>query len=119
MPRTAAPRIANLTPRQAAAIHRKAGASAAQLADAGDLARWQGALEAFRQRLLGPVFRAIALDYDGTLVDTRHRFDAVSPEVKSQLSRLLGAGVKLAIATGRGASVHPPPAARCTRTAAP
>lgn len=39
LPRTAAPRIANLTPRQAAAIHRKAGASAAQLADAGDLAR--------------------------------------------------------------------------------
>lgn len=63
-------------------------------------------MEAFRQRLLGPVFRAIALDYDGTLVDTRHRFDAVSPEVKSQLSRLLGAGVKLAIATGRGASVR-------------
>jgi len=106
LPRTAAPRNANLTPRHAAAIHRKAGVSAAQLNDAGDLARWQEALEAFRQRLLGPVFRAIALDYDGTLVDTRHRFHAISPEVKSQLTRLLGAGVKLAIATGRGASVR-------------
>ncbi len=106
LPRIAAPRIANLSPRHAAAIHRKAGVSAAQLADAGDLARWQGALEAFRQRLLGSIFRAIALDYDGTLVDTRHRFDAVSPEIKSQMSRLLSAGVKLAIATGRGASVR-------------
>lgn len=106
LPRVATRRIANLSPRHAAAIHRKAGVSAALLADAGDLARWQGALETFRQRLLGPVFRAIALDYDGTLVDTRHRFDAVTPEIKSQLSRLLGAGVKLAIATGRGASVR-------------
>lgn len=106
LPRIAARRIANLSSRHAAAIHRKAGLSAAHLADAGDLARWHGALETFRQRLLEPVFRAIALDYDGTLVDTRHRFDAVTPEIKSQLSRLLAAGVKLAIATGRGASVR-------------
>src|SRR5690606_34656684 len=90
----------------AAAIHRKAGVSAARLADAGELARWREALEAFRRRLLEPVFRAIALDYDGTLVDTRHRFEAVTPEIKSQLRRLLGAGVQLAIATGRGASVR-------------
>lgn len=106
LPRVAAGCIANLSPRHAAAIHRKAGVPAAQLADAGDLARWREPLETFRQRLLGPVFRAIALDYDGTLVDTRHRFDAVKPEISSQLSRLLVAGIKLAIATGRGASVR-------------
>lgn len=106
LPRVAAGRKANLSPRQAAAIHRKAGVSAAQLADAGGQGRWQEAFQAFRQRLLGPVFQAIALDYDGTLVDTRHRFDAVTPEIKSQLIRLLSAGVKLAIATGRGASVR-------------
>lgn len=104
--RVAPRRIANLSPRHAAAIQRKAGISAAQLVDSDDLARWREALETFRQRLLGPVFRAIALDYDGTLVDTRHRFDAVTPGIKGQLIRLLGAGVKLAIATGRGASVR-------------
>jgi hydroxymethylpyrimidine pyrophosphatase-like HAD family hydrolase len=106
LPRVTARSTTNLSPRHAAAIHRKAGVSVARLADAGDLARWREALETFRQRLLEPVFRAIALDYDGTLVDTRHRFDAVTPEIKSNLSRLLGAGVKLAIATGRGASVR-------------
>ncbi|WP_454685352.1 HAD hydrolase family protein [Ancylobacter moscoviensis] len=106
LPRIAGRRIANLSPRHAAAIHRKAGVSAARLADAGALARWREAVENFRQRLLEPVFEAIALDYDGTLVDTRHRFDAVRPEIKDQLIRLLGAGVKLAIATGRGASVR-------------
>lgn len=104
--RVAAGHIANLSPRHAAAIQRKAGVSAAQLANADNLARWREALETFRQRLLGAVFRAIALDYDGTLVDTRYRFNAVTPEIKSQLVRLLGAGVKLAIATGRGASVR-------------
>lgn len=106
LPRVAARRIANMSPRHAAAIHRKAGVSAAWLADVGDLARWREALESFRQRLLGPVFRAIAFDYDGTLVDTRHRFDGVTPEIKNQLTRLLRSGVKLAIATGRGASVR-------------
>jgi len=106
LPRVAARRIANLPPRHAAAIHRKAGVSAARLADTGDLTRWRQALENFRQRLLGSVFQAIALDYDGTLVDTRHRFDAVTPEIKGQLRRMLEAGVKLAIATGRGASVR-------------
>ena len=60
----------------------------------------------FRLRLSTAVFRAIALDYDGTLVDTRHRFDAVTPEISIQLTRMLEAGVKLAIATGRGASVR-------------
>jgi hydroxymethylpyrimidine pyrophosphatase-like HAD family hydrolase len=106
LPRVATRRTANLSPRHAAAIHRKAGVSTEQLAVAGDLSRWREALEAFRERLLKPVFGAIALDYDGTLVDTRHRFDAVTPEITGQLSRLLGAGVKLAIATGRGASVR-------------
>lgn len=106
LPRIAVQRIANLSPRHAAAIQRKAGVSAAQLADTGDLARWKVALEAFHQRLLEPVFRTIAIDYDGTLVDTRYRFDALTPKITDQLARLLTAGVKLAIATGRGASVR-------------
>lgn len=106
LPRVAIRRIANLSPRQTAAIHRKAGISTAQLADAGNLAHWQGAVETFRHQLLQPVFGAVAADYDGTLVDTRHRFDAMTPEIGAQLTRLLASGVKLAIATGRGASVR-------------
>jgi hydroxymethylpyrimidine pyrophosphatase-like HAD family hydrolase len=106
LPRVSFQRVANLSPRHASAIYRKAGVSAARLAEVGDLTRWREALELFHQQLLGHVFRAIALDYDGTLVDTRHRFDSLTPEITSQLIRLLGAGVKLAIATGRGASVR-------------
>lgn len=106
VPRTEQRRIANLSPRHASAIHRKAGKSVAQLAEVGDLARWQKALAAFHKRLLGTVFPAIVLDYDGTLVDTRYRFDTLTPAIKGELTRLLDAGVKLAIATGRGASVR-------------
>jgi hydroxymethylpyrimidine pyrophosphatase-like HAD family hydrolase len=106
LPRETVQRAGNLSLRHAAAIQRKAGASLGQLAKAGDLVRWQEAMNSFRERLLGSVFQAIALDYDGTLVDTRHRFDAITPEISSQLGRLLKVGIRIAIATGRGASVR-------------
>lgn len=106
LPRSAEDRVAGLSARDAVAICRKAGVSAAELGRAGDLRRWQTALATFRGRLLDATFRAIALDYDGTLVDTRHRFDLMTPEITGQLRRLLELGVVLAIATGRGASVR-------------
>ncbi|WP_292426861.1 HAD hydrolase family protein [Mesorhizobium sp.] len=106
LPPAAQDPVAGLSARHAAAIWRKAGVAASGLDRSGDLLRWRGALENFRQRLLNGVFHAIALDYDGTLVDTRHRFDAVTLEISGQLRRLLEAGIILAIATGRGASVR-------------
>jgi hydroxymethylpyrimidine pyrophosphatase-like HAD family hydrolase len=105
-PQELAPKVANLSPRHAVAIHRKAGVSVARLADEGQLTRWQTALDGFRKEISRSVFGAIVLDYDGTLVDTRRRYEAPTSDISSHLIRLLSADIKLAIATGRGASVR-------------
>jgi hydroxymethylpyrimidine pyrophosphatase-like HAD family hydrolase len=51
-------------------------------------------------------FAGIVLDYDGTVVDTRHRFEPASPGMIAELARLADAGARIAIATGRGRSVR-------------
>jgi HAD superfamily hydrolase (TIGR01484 family) len=48
----------------------------------------------------------VVLDYDGTIVATRRRFDAIDPEMAAELEKLLSSGLLIGIATGRGKSVH-------------
>lgn len=60
----------------------------------------------FRERLCRQKFRALIFDYDGTLCDTRRRYDPPDNELISELSRLASAGVRVAIASGRGKSLH-------------
>ena len=48
----------------------------------------------------------MVLDYDGTLVDLRHRFSGPEPYVVAELVRLLESGAWLGVATGRGGSVR-------------
>lgn len=95
-----------LSARDAAAISRKAGMSPSRLDALGELDRWRTALQQFRERLRDANFAGIVLDYDGTIVDTRHRFELAREDVTAELTRLLQAGAQLAIATGRGASVR-------------
>lgn len=95
-----------LTSREAAAITRKAGIGLGHLAASGELGRWREALAAFRNRLRDARFAGVVLDYDGTVVDTRHRCDPPTLEMAAELARLAGAGVRVAIATGRGKSVR-------------
>lgn len=95
-----------LADRDAAAIERKAGLSVARLHALGELDRWRSALESFRTRLHAQTFAGIVLDYDGTVVDTRHRFELPTAQMQAVLRRLIESGVTLAIATGRGASVR-------------
>ncbi|MBY0335737.1 MAG: HAD hydrolase family protein [Acetobacteraceae bacterium] len=95
-----------LSLRQAAAISRKSGMPADQLAAAGELDRWRDALTTFECRLSEARFAGLVLDYDGTVVDTRHRFEPASPVIVAELARLARAGAKIAIATGRGRSVR-------------
>ena len=95
-----------LTPREAAAIARKAGVDPGHLAASGEIDRWRETLAAFRECLRDARFAGIVLDYDGTVVDTRHRFDPPGPEMANELARLADAGVHMAIATGRGKSVR-------------
>lgn len=97
---------ARLTPRESAAIVRKAGVDLGQLVTSGELDRWRSAIVTFRSRLCEARFGGIVLDYDGTIVDTRHRFEPASAEMSAELVRLAEAGVRIAVATGRGRSVR-------------
>ena len=95
-----------LTPREAAAISRKAGGTLDSLATLGELSRWRDMLAAFLNRLRNARFAGIVLDYDGTIVDTRRRSDPANPKMVSELARLAEAGAHIGIATGRGKSVR-------------
>ena len=95
-----------LTSREAAAVTRKAGIGLGHLAASGELGRWREALAAFRNRLRNARFAGIVVDYDGTVVDTRHRTDHPMPAMTAELARLAGAGACVAVATGRGKSVR-------------
>lgn len=98
--------LPHVTPREAAAIFRKAGAAPDRLAALGELERWRNALAAFLARLRDAHFAGIVLDYDGTVVDTRRRYEPADAEMASELVRLAEAGVYIGVATGRGRSVR-------------
>ena len=100
------PQGPRLTPREAAAIARKAGVAPDHLAALRDLGRWRDALSGFLARLGDARFAGIVLDYDGTVVDSRHRFVPAPPEMTAELARFAAAGVRIGIATGRGKSVR-------------
>ena len=51
-------------------------------------------------------FSGIALDFDGTIVDTKKRYDSITGNMISQLERLLSMGLKIGVATGRGRSAY-------------
>ena len=97
---------AGTSERDAVAIGRKAGISTERLAEAGELVYWHRALNSFRKKLEEASFGGIVFDYDGTVVDTRDRFRPPSVEMAEEFIRLLDGGVRLAIASGRGASVR-------------
>lgn len=69
-------------------------------------AAWKTAYRLFVEALEAAAFRAVVLDYDGTLCSARGRFEPLSRPVASQLIRLLQAGIAVGIATGRGKSVR-------------
>lgn len=91
--------------RDMVAIERKSGLPLARLVKRGELDRWLTALESFRRRLAETSFAGVALDYDGTVVDTRERFSPPRSDIVEELIRIARSGAHLAIATGRGASV--------------
>ena len=97
---------ARLTRREAVAIARKTGVDANRLDAVSDLGRWSDALDAFLARLRAADFAGVVLDYDGTIVDARHRSEPAAPKMISELARLAEAGVCVGIATGRGKSVR-------------
>ncbi len=57
-----------------------------------------------RDRLGTAEFQALVLDYDGTIVTTEHRLSPPRDAIIAELVRLMDAGMRLGIATGRGGS---------------
>ena len=95
-----------LSPRQSAAIRRKNDLAGINRDDPTNLGLWREALEVFLLRLRNSRFNAVVFDYDGTLMDTRHRFATPTPEICAELVRLIESNASIGIATGRGKSVR-------------
>jgi hydroxymethylpyrimidine pyrophosphatase-like HAD family hydrolase/fructoselysine-6-P-deglycase FrlB-like protein len=100
------PDAKTLSARSLAALARKSGLGVDRLPMCGEFDRWKAALDGFLARLNGARFGGVVLDYDGTIVDTRARFQPASQEMGQALTRLLKGGTRIAIATGRGQSVR-------------
>lgn len=66
----------------------------------------QEAYEAWRRGARKVSVRGIVCDYDGTVVDTRARFQAPPELVQRELVRLLDMGLKVGFASGRGDSLY-------------
>jgi hypothetical protein len=73
---------------------------------ADDGKAFQQGLKRFLARTCAAKIGAVALDYDGTLCTKDERFGGLRDDVVAECSRLLGAGLHLGIATGRGKSVR-------------
>ena len=95
-----------LPEREVAAIIRKAGIGIATLTAQGNLASWRESYSAFMDELRSAGFRAIVLDYDGTLCDAHERYSGPGEKVTEQLISFLRGGILVGIATGRGKSVR-------------
>lgn len=91
---------------EAAAVSRKAGASPTTLAAQGRLTFWREAYATFLEGLQGKEYGAVVFDYDGTLCDAAVRYDGPGSDITARLVDLLGAGVLVGVATGRGKSVR-------------
>ncbi len=103
--RPTAKRSAALPAAETAAIERKSRKTWRSLESGGEAAAWREAYGQFVTTLLGGRFSGLAFDYDGTLCDSGERFLGPRPEVSRHLNRLLGDGIVVGIATGRGKSV--------------
>lgn len=88
------------------AIERKTRSSISALAARGQLDGWQEHYRTFVARLATARFRAIVVDYDGTLCGPERRLAGPSDDVVTRLAELLDSGLTIAIATGRGKSVR-------------
>lgn len=88
------------------AIQRKTRVQSLSKLSKSELEFWKRKYYEFVRRLKGAKFRAIILDYDGTLCSAKNRFKGLSEQVSQELIRIVKSGIILGIATGRGKSVR-------------
>lgn len=67
---------------------------------------WNQAYKTFCKKLSSVKFGGLVLDYDGTVVDTRKRYEPPEQDMADALNSLLDAGVLIGFATGRGKSIR-------------
>ncbi len=98
--RLAPPRARRTLP---APIRRKLWASPEACADERPFRK---GLARFLKAVQAAPIGAVAIDYDGTLCAVGGRFDRLRRDVIAECSRLLHAGLRIGVATGRGKSVR-------------
>lgn len=89
-----------------AMLERKTCQTVERLAALGVMEDWTRDLNAYRTKLRNVNFAAVVFDYDGTLVGPKKRTEPPEPAIARELARLVGSGVTVGIATGRGVSVR-------------
>ncbi|WP_250628394.1 HAD hydrolase family protein [Pinirhizobacter soli] len=70
----------------------------------GEYEYWKGHLNRFRAILASTQIPAVVFDFDGTLIESSRRYEPMDRTIVAELHRLLSAGVRIGIATGRGES---------------
>ena len=92
-------------PAQDGPIDRKLAALAA---GSSEKARemYRSAYSAWLADLGSRTFKGLVLDYDGTICSNNRRTELPAPEIQNELLRLLGGGVHVGVASGRGKSLH-------------
>lgn len=68
--------------------------------------QYSDAFHGWMRELQALVFRAVVIDYDGTVCATRDRFGLPTTPVRDKLIQLLEDGMQVGFATGRGRSLH-------------
>ena len=88
------------------AVWRKSKRSRAVLQSADESTEWTNAHSEFVNDLASSRFAAVVLDYDDTVCAPTERYTRPSRAMADELNRLLGGGLWVGIATGRGKSVR-------------
>ncbi|WP_327464047.1 hypothetical protein [Baekduia sp.] len=68
--------------------------------------RYETAFDAWKKSVAEVRFHGLVVDYDGTVCTTEGRFFPPEPLIAEQMNRLLGEGLSLGFASGRGPSLH-------------
>ena len=96
-------------PAKELAICRKLRLGSKALIPAKEYEEYSNAYDGFISMLREKEFDLLALDYDGTIcnVDRKSRYnEKLEDSIAKKLNKLLSEGIKIAIMTGRGGSVH-------------
>jgi fructoselysine-6-P-deglycase FrlB-like protein len=88
------------------AIIKKSSAPTLAVLSDNEVDFWKKSKEAFISILNKKKFGCLVLDYDGTICDNKHRFEAIEPRVKLALNTFLSKGFILGVISGRGKSIR-------------